>query len=152
MTKMNTKCPGYEMVVTGYEMTKVGMKLPGYEITWVRNDWQPVEVRKVELQICGRQGRTEVRKRNFTSLNVPAEMKYGSGHPYFEVLAEQVWKMNEIFRSPSRAEVRKAEFQIYGSQGRTEVRKLNFTSLKVPTETKCGSGLTNTWKSWQNKC
>ena len=27
-----------------------------------------------------------------------------------------------------------------------------FTSLKVPIEMKCGSGLTNTWKSWQNKC
>ena len=37
-------------------------------------------------------------------------------YPYLEVMAEQVWKMNEIFRSPGRAEVRKAELQIFGSQ------------------------------------
>ena len=54
--------------------------------------------------------------------------------------------------SPGRAEVRKAELHIFGSQGSAEVRKRNFTSLKVPAEMKCGSGLTHTWKSWQNKC
>ena len=54
--------------------------------------------------------------------------------------------------SPGRAEVRKAELEIFGSQGSAEVRKCNFTSLKVPAEMKCGSGLTHTWKSWQNKC
>ena len=32
------------------------------------------------------------------------------------------------------------------------MRKRKFTSLEVPAETKCGSGLTHTWKSWQNKC
>ena len=52
-----------------------------------------------------------------------------------EVLAEQVWKINEIFRRPGRAEVRKAELQIFGGQGRAEVRKRNFTSLEVPAET-----------------
>ena len=52
-------------------------------------------------------------------------------YPYLEVLAEQVWKMNEIFRSPGRAEVWKAELQIFGSQGRAERRKWNFTSLEV---------------------
>ena len=54
--------------------------------------------------------------------------------------------------SPGRAEVRKVELQIFGNQGSAEVRKRNFTSLKVPAEMKCGSGLTHTWKSWQNKC
>ena len=54
--------------------------------------------------------------------------------------------------SPGRAEVRKAELQIFGSQGSAELRKHNFTSLKVPAEMKCGSGHTHTWKSWQNKC
>ena len=38
-------------------------------------------------------------------------------YPYLEVLAEQMWKTNEVFRSPDRAEVRKAELQIFGSQG-----------------------------------
>ena len=35
------------------------------------------EVGKAELQIFGRQASAEVRKRNFTSLEVPAEMKCG---------------------------------------------------------------------------
>ena len=104
------------------------------------------EVWKAELQIFGSQGRAEVRKRNFTSLEVPAEMKCGSS--YLAVLTEQVWKTNEIFRSPDRAEVRKVELHIFGSQGRAEVRKRNFTSLEVPAEMKCGSGLTLIWKSW----
>ena len=69
-------------------------------------------------------------------------------YPYLEVLAEQVWLTNEIFRGPGRAEERKAEFQILGSQGRAEVRKRNFTSLEVPAEVKCGSGLTHIWKFW----
>ena len=62
-------------------------------------------------------------------------------YQYLEVLTEQVWKMNEIFWSPLWAEVRKAELQIFGSQGRADVRKRNFISLEVPTEMKCGSDL-----------
>ena len=54
--------------------------------------------------------------------------------------------------SPGRAEVRKAELQIFGTQGSAEVRKRKFTSLKVPAEMKYGSGLTHIWKSLQNKC
>ena len=87
-------------------------------------------------------------EQNFTSFEAPAEMKSGSGHPYLKVLTEQVWKMNDIFRSPGRAEVWKGELQIFGSQGRAEVRKRNFTSLEVPAEMKCGSGITHIWKSW----
>ena len=155
---------------------------------------------EAELHIFGSQGKAEVWKRNFRSLEVLAKMKCGSGlnlfgspgrtsvesfeswpsgstesgtsdlwqsrqrrsaeaqlhifespardemrkwtYPYLEVLAEQVWKTNEIFRSPDRAELRKAELQIFGSQGRAEVRKRNVTSLEVPAEMKCGSGLT----------
>ena len=69
-------------------------------------------------------------------------------YPYFEVLTEQVWKTNEIYQSLDQAEVQKAELQIFGSEGRAEVRKRNFTSLAVPAEMKCGSGLTHIWKSW----
>ena len=58
-----------------------------------------------------------------------------------EVLAEQVRKMNEIFRSPGRAKIQKAELQIIGSQGRADVRKRNFKSLEVPAEMKSGNGL-----------
>ena len=66
-------------------------------------------------------------------------------YSYLEILAEQVRKINEIFRSPGRAEVQKAELQIFGSQGRAEVQKGNFTSLEVPAEMKCGSDLTPIW-------
>ena len=52
-------------------------------------------------------------------------------YPYLEVLAEQVWKMNEIF--PVLAERK------YG--------KRNFRSLAVKAEHKCGSGTSHLWKS-----
>ena len=55
--------------------------------------------------------------------------------------------VEDVFRSPDQAEV-----QIFCGQGRAEVRKRNFTSLEVPAEMKCGSGLTHIWKSWRNKC
>ena len=62
-----------------------------------------------------------MRKRNFTSL---------------EVLAEQV---------------RKAELQIFASQGRGKVRRQNFTYLAVKAERKCGSGTSHFWQSMQNE-
>ena len=88
---------------------------------------------EAEFQIFGSPGKDEMQKWTY---------------PYLEVLAEQVWKTNETFRSPDRAEVRKAELQIFGSQDRAKVRKRNFTSLEVPAEVKCGSGLTHIWKFW----
>ena len=98
--------------------------------------WQSRQSRSVEaeFQIFGSPGKDEMRKWTY---------------PYFEVLAEQVWKMNEIFRVLPE---RKYGKQIFGSQGSAKVRKHNFTTLKVPAEMKCGSGLIHTWKSWQNKC
>ena len=62
-----------------------------------------------------------MRKQNFTSL---------------EVLAEQV---------------RKAELQIFASQGRAEARKQNFTYLAVKAERKCESGTSHFWQSMQNE-
>ena len=85
------------------------------------------EVRKAELQILGSQGSAEVRKRNFTSLKVPAErdeMRKWT-YPYLEVLAEQVWKTNEILRILTERK--------YG--------KWNFRSLAVKAEQKCGTKL-----------
>ena len=58
-------------------------------------------------------------------------------YPHLEVLAEQMRKMNEIFRNPSRAEVWKAELQIFGSKDRAELRKRSFRPLKVLAELKC---------------
>ena len=106
--------------------------------SWTSYRWQSRQSRsaKAELHIFGSPGRDEMRKWTY---------------PYLEVLAEQLRKMNEIFRSPGRAEVQKAELQIFGRQGRAELRKRNFTSLEVPAKMKCVSGFTHFWKSWQNK-
>ena len=64
-----------------------------------------------------------MRKQNFTSL---------------EVLAEQV---------------RKAELQIFASEGRAEAREQNITYLAVKAERKCrcGSGTSHFWQSMQNE-
>ena len=58
---------------------------------------------------------------------------------YLEFLAEQVRKMNEIFRSPDRAERRKAELQIFGSKDRAELQKRSFRPFKVLPELNCRS-------------
>ena len=79
------------------------------------------ESAEAKLQIFGSPGRDEMRKRNFTSL---------------EVLAEQVWK---------------AELQIFATQGRAEARTQNFTYLAVKAEWKCGSGTSHFWQSMQNE-
>ena len=114
--------------------------------------WQSRQSRsaEAELHIFGSPGRDGMRKWTF---------------PYLEEQAEQVRKMNENFRSPGRAEVWKMGLQIFGSKdsgiaeaklytfkspGRAEVWKRNFVFLEVQAEMKCGSGLTHTWKSWQN--
>ena len=106
---------------------------------------------------CGRRARSfevlnerKYGKRNFRSLVGKAEQKCGSGtshlgspgrdemrkwtFPYFEVLVEQVRKKNEIFRSPGRAEVRKAELLIFGNKDRAELRTQRFRPLKVLAE------------------
>ena len=83
--------------------------------------WQSRRSRsaKAELHIFGSPGRDEM--------------------PYLEVLAEQVRKMNEVFRSPGRAEVRNRELQIFGSKDIADLRKRSFRSLKVLAGQKCGS-------------
>ena len=83
---------------------------------WQSSDlWQSrlSENAEAKLQIFGSRGRDEMRKRNFTSL---------------EVLAEQV---------------RKAELQIFASQGRAEVWKRNSTFSAVNVERRCGVELQN---------
>ena len=47
--------------------------------------------------------------------------------------------------------MRKAELQIFASQGRAEVRKQNFTYLAVNAERKCGSKTLHFWQSMQNE-
>ena len=70
-------------------------------------------------------------------LAVMAERKCGCGTSHF-------WQLKPRVSG-------EAVFQIFGSQGRAEVRKRNFTPLEVPAEMKCGSGPSHLWKSWSNK-
>ena len=48
-------------------------------------------------------------------------------------------------------QVRKAELQIFASQGRAEAREQNFTYLAVKAVRKCGSGTSHFWQSMQNE-
>ena len=107
-----------------------------------------VGTEEAERHIFGSQGKAEVWKRNFRSLEVLEKMKCGSRLIIFGSSGRKSVKDERDLSSPGRAEVRKAELQVLGSQGSAEVRKRNFTSLKVPAEMKCGSGLNHTWKSW----
>ena len=43
-----------------------------------------------------------------------------------------------------------AELHIFGSKGRAEVRKRNFTFLAVNAERKCGRGTSDLWQSRQS--
>ena len=60
-------------------------------------------------------------------------------------------KRNFTFLEFLAEQVRKAELQIFASQGRAEVRKQNFTYLTVKAERKCGSGTSHLWQSMQNE-
>ena len=95
---------------------------------------------EAELPIFGSQGRAQVRKRNFTSLGVQAEMTCGSGTSNsLKVLTEKVRKRN--LRSLEVLAERRAELQIFASQGRADVPKLNLRSLAVNAGRKCGTEL-----------
>ena len=102
--------------------------------------WQSRQSRsaEAELLIFGSPGRDEMRKWTY---------------PYLEVLVEQVRKKNEIFRSPGRAEVRKAELLIFGSKDRAEFWKRSFRPLKVLAEQSwCAEAeLHNRWQPRQDK-
>ena len=77
-----------------------------------------------------------MQKRNCKSLEVQAEMKFGSG-------TSHLWKswQNKCGKRN----------QIFASQGRAEVRKQNFTYLAVKAERKCRSRTSHFWQSMQNE-
>ena len=62
--------------------------------------------------------------------NKNVQRKYGSGTPHNH-------------RSGGSEE---AELQVFGSQGRSEVRKRNLISLSVKAERKWGSGTSDIWQ------
>ena len=105
---------------------------------------------EAELPIFGNEGRVLVEKPIFRSLA--------------SRLSENVEAKLQIFGSPGRNEmrnvtslevlaeqVRKAELQMFASQGIAEVRKQNFTYLAVKAERKCGSGTSHFWQSRQSE-
>ena len=93
--------------------------------------------------------------RNCKSLEVQAEMKCGSGTSHlWKSWQNKCGKRN--FRSSDQSRQSGnagAELHIFGSQGRAEVRKRNFTFLAVNAERKCGRGTSDLWQSRQSgKC
>ena len=113
--------------------------------------WRQSGSGEADLQIFGSQDWAKVQKRNCKSLEVQAEMKCGS----------ELY----IFWSPGRTSAESgtsdlcqsrqsgsagAELHIFGSRGRAEVRKRNFTFLAVNAERKCGRGTSDLWQSRQS--
>ena len=95
-------------------------------------------IRKAKLKILCSQGREEVRKRDFRSLEVPAEMKCGSRLTHMWKSWQN--KCGRLTRSSKSwpSEIWKAEHQIFGIKDRGELRKRGFRPLKVLAEWKCG--------------
>ena len=106
-------------------------------------------------------------KPNFRSSTVKAEQKCRSGtshlwksrhrwnaevnRPIFGSPGGTSAEMElEIFRSPGRTEVWKAEFHIFANQGRAEVLKRSFRPLEVLTEQKCWSWISYLWQARQD--
>ena len=72
-------------------------------------------------------------------MEVPTEIKCGSGLTLFGSPGRTSAEDERDLRSPGRAEVWKAELQIFGSKDRAEFWKQSFRPLKVLAERKCGS-------------
>ena len=72
-------------------------------------------------------------------------------YPYLEVLVEQVRKKNQIFRSPGRAEVRKAELLTFGSKDWAEIAEAKLQTFKSPgkAELMCKSWTSYRWQPRQ---
>ena len=102
---------------------------------------------EVELHVFGSQG-----KQKDGSVTSMAERKSGSGtSAIWQSWQSGVRKRNFTFWQLKQSVSGEAEFQIFDSQGRAEVRNRDFTSLEVPAEMKCGSGPSHLWKSWSKK-
>ena len=123
---------------------------------------------QAELQVFDNQGGTEVRKRNFTSLAVPAEMKCGSGHSHLwkswsKKCGSGTWDLSKSWQNRSmesrishlcqskRSRSLGAKLQAFRSPGRAEERKLNFISLAVKAGRKCRSGTSHLRTNWQSR-
>ena len=94
-----------------------------------------VKAEKKCVHIFGNEGSSEMW--NYRSFAVKAEGKCGCG-------TSNIWQWRQSVSE-------EADLQIFGSQDWAEMQKRNCKSLEV-AEMKGGSGISNLWKSWQNKC
>ena len=104
---------------------------------------------EAELQIFGSEGRVLVEKPIFRSLAVKTERKCRSetASPGRDEMRKRNFTSLEVLAE----QVRKEELQIFASQDRAEVREQTFTYLAVKAERKCGSGTSHFWQSMQNE-
>ena len=118
---------------------------------------------EAELPMFGNEGRVLVEKPIFRSLAVKTERKCRSettnlwksmrkrNFTSLEVLVEQVRKAElQIFASQGRVEAREQNFTYLAVKAEREVRKRNFTFLAVNAERKCGRGTSDLWQSRQS--
>ena len=109
---------------------------------------------EVDLSVFGSPGRISAEDERDLSKSWPSGRNEIWTYPYLEVLAEEVRKMNEIFRSPGRVEEMKCglihiwkswqnkcgrwtrSFEVLAEW---KYRKRNFRFLAVKTEWNCGS-------------
>ena len=108
---------------------------------------------EAELPIFGNEGRVLVEKPIFRSLAVKTERKCRSETAIGSPGRDEMRKRNFTSLEVLAEQVRKAELQIFASKGRAEAREQNFTYLAVKAERKCGcrSGTSHFWQSMQNK-
>ena len=88
-----------------------------------------------------------MRKWIFTSLEVLVEQVRKRNSRSFEVLSEQKFGKPNQSRQSGRVE---ATLHTFRSNGRAEVRKLNFISLAVKAGRECRSGASHLRKNWQS--
>ena len=78
-------------------------------------------------------------------------MKCGSGTSHLWKFGQNKCGKRNFRSSPVRQSgSAEAELHIFGSKGRAEVRKRNFTFLAVTAERKCGRGTSDLWQSRQS--
>ena len=104
---------------------------------------------EAELPIFGNEGKVLVEKPIFRSLAVKIERKCRSE-------TANLWKSRQRWNAESgtsdlcqsrQSGNARAELHIFGSQGRAEVRKRNFTILAVSAERKCIHETSDLWQS-----
>ena len=129
--------------------------------------WMQSVSGEADLQIFGSQDWAKVQKRNCKSLEVQAEMKCGSGSSHLWKSRQNKCGKRNVRSLPVKAERKcgsrtshiwqsmqnesaDVELQIFGSQGRAEMRTRNIRSLAVKERQMCGSRISDLKPSRQS--